>query len=290
MREVFIHSAACLAHDPANDFTLLKRALEERSGKKFRRVNRFIVLALASAYQLAGITEIDEETSLYIGTRHGCATDSFGMLTQMYRDELIPLPFTFINTSPSMAGFYVAQSLGLSGESYTFSQPWGSFEKAFSLAYRDIRSGRNETALAGSCDEAVFPLDEARESMKMKDDEPLLEGGCWMHLSSSPDGAAAKIHRECSATSADELKEAFRNFGHFGRTVLLLDSTVSYESVRIDSLPAKVIRLSEEKEKLIGTDGGKRLISLLEDSSCTTLLYLCREGLSKYVLWSIERL
>lgn len=290
MREVFIHSAACLVHDPANDFALLKRALEERSGKKFRRINRFIVLALASAYQLADITAIDPETSLYLGTQHGCATDSFGMLTQMYRDELIPLPFTFINTSPSMAGFYIAQSLGLRGENYTFSQPWGSFEKAFSLAYRDIGSGRNETALAGSCDEAVFPLDEARESMKIGDDEPLLEGGCWMHLSSRSDGASAKIHRECSATSADEIKGAFRSFGHFERSVLLLDPTVSYESVQIDRHPAEVIYLAGEKEKVIGSDGGKRLVSLLEDSSCTTLLYLCREGLSKYALWCIEKL
>lgn len=290
MREVYIRSAACLVHNHTEDFSLVKQELERNSGKKFRRVNRFIILALASVYRFPEISQIDSECSLYLGTKHGCAADSFGMLKQMYQETLIPLPFTFINTSANMAGFYIAQSLGLLGENYTFSQPWGSFEKAFTLAYRDIRMGRNESALAGSCDEAVFLPEDVRHLLDMQNDDTLLEGGCWIHLSAHPDGASAKIRRECSATSADEFKAVFRSFGNFEKAVLLLDSTVSYESVQIDRHPAEVICLAKEKEKVIGSDGGKRLVSLLEDPSCTTLLYVCREGLSKYALWCIEKL
>jgi len=289
MRDVYIHSAACLAHDPVEDFADVKRELEQSSGKKFRRVNRFIVLALASAYRLPDIAHADSETSLYLGTKHGCATDSFGMLTQMYRDELIPLPFTFINTSANMAGFYVAQTLGLSGENYTFSQPWGSFEKAFSLAYRDIGSGRNEAALAGSCDEAVFPLEEARRSMKMADDETLLEGGCWMHLSSRFEGSLAKINRLGSVSSLAEAEEAYPSFKTDENTAVVIDATLNPESFRVESNTAEVIWLAEEKERVIGSAGGKLLVSLLSDHRYKGILYLCREGLERYTFWMIEK-
>lgn len=286
MRAVYIHSAACLAHDPAHDFTALKRGLEERSGKKFRRVNRFIVLALASVYQLPTLGKIDPEASLYLGTKHGCATDSFGMLTQMYRDELIPLPFTFINTSSNMAGFYVAQSLGLSGENYTFAQPWGSFEKAFSLAYRDIQTGRNAAALAGSCDEAVFPLEESRKAMQMPDDEQWREGGCWMHLSSDESGALATMKQLCSVSSLQEIDDAFAMFGACAGGAFLIDATIEYTPVQA----IEIIPLAAEKEKLIGSSGGMRMVQLLEDPSYGTLFYLCREGLKRYTLWAIEKL
>lgn len=289
MREVYIHSAASLAHDPIGDFSDVKRELESSSGKKFRRVNRFIVLALASVHRLDDITHIAPDTSLYLGTKHGCATDSFGMLTQMYKDELIPLPFTFINTSANMGGFYVAQTLGLSGENYTFSQPWGSFEKAFSLAYRDIGSGRNENALAGCCDEAVFPLDESRRSMKMADDEELLEGGCWMHLSSRSEGALAKMTRVWSVFSAKEVEEACEKMTPGENTAVLIDATVPPGSLQVEGLLGEVIWLAEEKERVIGSAGGLKMVSLLKDHRCKGIFYLCREGLEKYTLWMIEK-
>lgn len=290
MREVYIRSIAALAHDPEDEFSHVKQELEHRSGKKFRRINRFILLALASAYRLPDIAEVDCESSLYLGTQHGCAADSFGMLTQMYREKLIPLPFTFINTSANMAGFYIAQSLGLSGESYTFSQPWGSFEKAFSLAYRGVRSGRNRSALAGSCDEAVFPLEDSRRAMGVGDDEPLLEGGCWMHLTSEPLGAWAKIRRVYSVSSLQEIEELYSPLGVRGRAAVLVDPTVVRGSIRFGTQMMDTVWLADEKEKIIGSAGGKQLIFLLQDSSYTSVLYLCREGLARYTLWAIEKL
>lgn len=286
MREVYIRSAACLEHDPAGDFSLVKHELERNSGKKFRRVNRFIVLSLASVYRLPDISQIDAECSLHLGTKHGCAADSFGMLQQMYQDTLIPLPFTFINTSPNMAGFYIAQSLGLSGENYTFSQPWGSFEKAFSLAYRNVRSGRNESALAGSCDEAVFIAGDVYKVLDMREDDTLLEGGCWMHLSSRSDGALAELHRVCSSSSLQEIQEAYRTFEALDNTEVMIDPAIEPASIEIRD----ALWLRDEPAQLIGSPGGKKLIFLLQDTSCKAILYLCKEGLARYTLWSIKKL
>lgn len=289
MRGVYIHACAVLAHNPQDDFALIKQELEQTSGKKFRRINRFIVLALASVYRLPALAQMDHESSLYLGTHHGCASDSFGMLRQMYCEQLIPLPFTFINTSANMAGFYIGQSLGLAGESYTFSQPWGSFEKSFALAYRDIDSGRNRSALAGSCDEAIFPLEESRKSMGMGDDELVLEGGCWFHLSSEESGAIATMQRLSLRSSLADIEAAFTGLELNGDTALLIDPTVKRGSIRLNTHRIDEVWLSDDKERLIGSAGGKKLITLLQDSLYTNVVYLCREGLSRYALWIIKK-
>lgn len=288
MRTVYIHACAVLAHNPQDDFAPIKQELEQTSGKKFRRINRFIVLALASVYRLPALAQMDHESSLYLGTHHGCASDSFGMLRQMYCEQLIPLPFTFINTSANMAGFYIGQSLGLAGESYTFSQPWGSFEKSFALAYRDIDSGRNRSALAGSCDEAVFPLEESRKSMGMGDDELVLEGGCWFHLSSEEAGAIATMRRLSLTVSLADIEAAFAGLELSGDTALLIDPTVKRGSIRLNHRVDEVW-LEDDKERLIGSAGGKKLITLLQDSLYANVVYLCREGLSRYALWIIKK-
>jgi hypothetical protein len=188
-----------------------------------------------------------------------------------------------------MAGFYIGQSLGLAGESYTFSQPWGSFEKSFALAYRDIYSGRNRSALAGSCDEAVFPLEESRKSMGMGEDEVLLEGGCWMHLSSEEAGAIATMRRLSLTSSLADIEAAFTGLELNGDTALLIDPTVKKGSIRLNTHRADEIWLAEDKERLIGSAGGKKLMTLLEESLYKKVVYLCREGLSRYALWIIEK-
>lgn len=289
MRAVYIHGCAVLDHNPQDDFTLIKQELERTSGKKFRRINRFIALALASVYRLPALEKMDRDSSLYLGTHHGCASDSFGMLRQMYCEQLIPLPFTFINTSANMAGFYIGQSLGLAGESYTFSQPWGSFEKSFALAYRDIYSGRNRSALAGSCDEAIFPLEDLRKSMSMGPDELLLEGGCWIHLSSKAEGSFATIRRASLTSSLVDIESAYMDLGLSDNTVLLIDPTVKRGSIRLDTQSTDEVWLSDDKERLIGSVGGKKLMTLLQDSLYKNVVYLCREGLSRYALWIIEK-
>lgn len=289
MRAVYIHACAVLAHNPEGDFTLIKQELEQTSGKKFRRINRFITLALASVYRLPVSAQMDPESSLYLGTHHGCASDSFGMLRQMYCEQLIPLPFTFINTSANMAGFYIGQSLGLAGESYTFSQPWGSFEKSFALAYRNIYSGRNRSALAGSCDEAIFPLEESRKSMGMGEHELLLEGGCWLHLSSEESGAIATMRRLSLTSSLADIEAAYTGLELNGNTALLIDPTVKRGSIRFNTHRVDEVWLSDDKERLIGSAGGKKLMALLQDSFYKNVVYLCREGLSRYALWIIEK-
>jgi len=181
MKPLYIEAVSLLLQEVSESSLELKKELEHTSGQKFRRVNHFVLLALAGVFRLPNLSTIDSQCSLYVGTANGCVRDVIKMLEQMYRDTLLPMPFTFMGTSTSMAGFHIAQTLGLSGSNLTVSNPYGAFEQALSMAYTEMESGKSASALVGCVDEGVFPLDEFKK-ITHNDDEVVLEGGCWVKL------------------------------------------------------------------------------------------------------------
>lgn len=183
MMPVYIEAVSLLLQEVNETSLELKKELERTSGQKFRRVNHFVLLALAGVFRLPNLSQIDPMCSLYVGTANGCVRDTLNMLEQMYRDTLLPMPFTFMGISTNMAGFHIAQNLGLTGTNLTVSNLNDPFGQALALACMDIEMGKTNSALVGCIDEGVFPLNEFKRVTQKKSDAPLLEGGCWLKLS-----------------------------------------------------------------------------------------------------------
>jgi hypothetical protein len=208
MSGVFIESVSimsCRSDFPSSE---LKKELESLSGQKFRRINRYILLGLCGVFRLPNIGSIDPSASLYIGTKNGCITETVSMLGQIYRDALLPMPFTFIGSSTNMVSYHVARSLRITGGNYTLSHRFSPLEVALEMGYRDMASQKTDSALIGCVDEAALPLEAFKKVVGMEGIEHQLEGGCWLRLGRKSQHAIAEIIDVKRFTTLEEVQES----------------------------------------------------------------------------------
>lgn len=156
--------------------------LKQVCAKPPRRVNRFIQLALLGAHDCAAAagSALAPQTGLYLATGQGNVADTARLMCDIQVQGEAPMPFTFINVSSNMAGFYVAQALGLEATNLTASQQDFSFEAALELACVDLAEGGS--ALLGAVEECVWPLQGHRRRLGLAAQAVLAEGSHWLLL------------------------------------------------------------------------------------------------------------
>jgi hypothetical protein len=262
MKPLYIESVSLLLQEVSESSISLKKELEETSGKKFRRVNHFVLLALASVFRLPNVKTIDPECSLYVGTSNGCSRDTLAMLEQMYRDSLLPMPFTFMGLSTNMASFHIAQNLGLSGTNLTLSNITEPFGAALSLACMDIEMGKTTSALVGCVDEGAFPLNEFNKVIGQQEGAVLLEGGCWMKLASRCDNPIAVIYACESFKTLDDIEEYLKQENLLESHIVRRDDNSSY----------------------IGATEGIDFIQAIQEARSKVIVLISRLGISSFSL------
>lgn len=268
MRKVYIESVShtiCTSDYPT---TSLKKELEHLSGQKFRRINRYIVLGLCGVFQL-NHKGIDSSSALYIGTKNGCITETVTLLGQMYRDALLPMPFTFIASSANMASYHIANALGLKGGNYTLSHRYSPFESALDMGYWDIAEGKNNSAIVGCIDEAALPLDAFKAVVEMGDVNEPLEGGYWLTLNSEAINPLAEVVEARRFKTLDELE------AHLPDGIKI---------IRDDSAS------EEKKREYVGSNSGLEFINLLQQGEVETVALVSQIGKHQFSLLIIKNL
>lgn len=154
--------------------------LRTESGLSVRRVNRFIELALLGATQCqrAASAAFPAHTALYLSMDAGMVADTARVITGYIQTQRAPTPFEFMNISGSMAGFHVAQTLGLQGPQLSLHRNDASLEAALPLLA--LRSAPHRQALLGFVEEGVWPLHEQRQRLSWDGD--FLECSHWLYL------------------------------------------------------------------------------------------------------------
>ena len=104
------------------------------------------------------------------------------VMVQLYRDGMPPRPLSFINTVSNSACFYIAKQFNLSGRSSFVCNRHFSFESALLLATLDIEMNLSASALVGSVDIVLAPLDLHRRRLGLGPDTPVAEGAHWLRL------------------------------------------------------------------------------------------------------------
>lgn len=193
MNRVYLHNISCYVAKSTTSLDDIKKELEELSGEKFRRINRYIYLALRGVFELKDIRNIPKDTSIYIGTQNGVIAEIATMLDQIHTGKQLPMPFTFVASSVNMASFYISSTLGINGSSYTISNDYAPFEMAFDMAYRDIKRGTIKTAIVGS-------NEESKPAVQTN------EGGVWSLISDNKNNAIAQVLSIFRFGSYDEAK------------------------------------------------------------------------------------
>lgn len=165
----------------------LKQDVLDATGKNFRRISRFIQLALIVSARCVGDRRVPNNTAIYFGSGAGDLGVSIDVLERLYKFEESPKPLSFINSLSNASCFYVAQYLGLQGASNFISSRCFSFERILSLAFKEYRLGKVKTALVTTVDSCVLPLFEQRRRLAVEPDVALAEAAHSLFVG---DGAA----------------------------------------------------------------------------------------------------
>ena len=191
MSGLFIHSAAAFIGEADADVNLLKEELRKYAPENFRRVNRFILLALIGARRCVQGQTLEADTGLYLTTEHGNLGDTVAVLDEIYAGRSLPKPFGFINTMSNTAAFYLAQNLGTRGRNITVSSQCLSFERGLDLVATDVAAGAEHSALIGGVDMA--PLDRAGGEDRESRGGRRVDGSGWFYLRPGREGACGAV-------------------------------------------------------------------------------------------------
>lgn len=265
---------------PLTDTPLdLRGPLREATGQSFRRINRFIQLALLGAARCVASLERPPppDCALMIGTDSGMLADMSRVVTAMAAEQRVPTPFEFMNVSGAMAGFQVAQYLGLRGPQLTVHAVNASLEAALRLL--SLRSAPQRQALVGFIEEGCWPLHEQRERL----DWP--QGGIeecshWLYFDADAIAPLATLqwcrrYRDLEALAA-ALEPLDRS------TLVLAASRYSRNTVPLNQWAAQlgISRLSGQDDPVAHSGGlpAAAIGQLLREHPGRGLLYLNQSG------------
>lgn len=285
MKPLFIESVSTLLSEVEESSSDLKKELERTSGEKFRRVNHFSLLALAGIFRLPNLQNIDSKCALYVGTKNGCVRDVVKMLKQMYSEALLPMPFTFLGTSTGMAGFHIAQTLGLRGANITVSNPNGAFEHALSMACMDMEMEKTTSALVGCIDEGGYPLDLFKKAIGYSDDGQLLEGGCWLKLTVSCENPLGMIYARDSLKTILAVKSYLSAQSFEGPVTVIVDESwdIDEKISLLEALPQGTKIGEKDKEsRYVGFDGGINYVRTVQEQCTGVIVLIYREGRMRF--------
>ena len=170
--------------------TDLRARLKDETGQSFRRINRYNELALLGALRCrkhAGV--IAEDTALYLACDSPMLADSVKILQGIEIERRPPSPFEFMNISGNMAGYYIANQLGLSGPQLALHRNHAGLEAVLELLM--LQSAQHRRALIGYVEEGVWPLPEQRLRHGFPTNAPLSECSHWYYFD-----------QDCAAPSA----------------------------------------------------------------------------------------
>jgi hypothetical protein len=201
----------------------LDAAIREACREPYRRVDRFIQLALLGAARCAGGRVLDPSCALYLGSGVGPEGNNILVQEQICRDHLLPRPFNFVNTLGSAATYFVAKDRAMAGQGWWASRRGASLEAVLELALNDLELGVCRQALVGVVEECPAPYEDHRKRVGAAPDAALAEGSHWLLLQSEPEAGAGKLELESldPAESLARLKSVWQagDALAFGQTV-----------------------------------------------------------------------
>ena len=159
----------------------LRARLKQMTGQNFRRINRFIELALIGALRCRDAAgSIAPDTALYLACDSPMLADSVKVLQGIQDERRPPSPFEFMNISGNMAGYYIANQLQLNGPQLALHRNHAGLEAALDLLM--LQSAQHRRALIGYVEEGVWPLAEHRVRHGLGAAAPLAECSHWYYF------------------------------------------------------------------------------------------------------------
>jgi hypothetical protein len=190
----------------------LKAACAVVCRQRYRRIDRFIQLALIGSGRCTEDRSPAPDSGLYVGSGFGTLADTINVHEQIIRDHAVPRPADFVNTLSNSAGYYVANNLQLDGPNIAVSRGDASFEAALAMACADLEYHTISEALVGSVDECSVPAAQQAQRMSLAADTAIAEGSHWLTLArDKPDRPLGILEELRTLYDNNELNEWLTN-------------------------------------------------------------------------------
>lgn len=150
--------------------------------ERYRRIDRFVQLALLGAAECVAGRELAIDCGLYLSSGFGPINSNVLVQDAIHRDSRLPMPFNFVNTLGSSACYHVVKELNLTGEAVMVARGGASFSAALMCAYSDLASGVASQVLVGAVEECVLPGDRYRALLRLNEGVAIAEGSHWVLL------------------------------------------------------------------------------------------------------------
>jgi hypothetical protein len=150
--------------------------------ERIRRIDRFIQLALLGSAECVADESLSAGCGLYVCSGLGPLGNNIVVQHSLVRDHKVPMPFNFVNTLGSSAGYYVARNLGLDSQSLFVSRRGDSLGAGLTCAAADVASGAVSQVLIGAVEECTLPVEEHRARQGLPPETAVAEGSHWLLL------------------------------------------------------------------------------------------------------------
>ena len=146
----------------------------------FRRIDRFVQLALFGAGECAAGRQLSRECGLYLSSSTGPIGSNLLVQDAIQEAQQLPMPFSFVNTLGTSACYHVAKDLDITGEVVLVARGGGSFTAALACAIADLDSDTVSHALVGAVEECVVPGNRHRAVLQLNNGVAMAEGSHWL--------------------------------------------------------------------------------------------------------------
>ncbi len=164
----------------------LKPLLKTHCRMQFRRIDRFIQLALLGSALCVEERDIADKCGLYLSTNFGALSNPIEVFDQIFKQNIEPKPLNFINTLGNSACFYLASNFALTGINTCVSSGNNSFEAALHFAELDFDMAHHPYALIGAVEECPTPTATHIQRLKLADNASVEDASFWVLLSNNP--------------------------------------------------------------------------------------------------------
>jgi len=190
---IYIHAAGIHNSIPSGELSDLKTELKALSGKSYRRIDRFIQLALIGAHKAVAGYELEPDTALYLISGQGDIPVFEQVRRQRYFQKMMSKPVDFVNLAGNTAGFYVSSHLGIDGANLFLAHNRFPVQMALLLAQSDLELKKQSAILLGGVDEWLENQELSRKLLGVDATAELGEGSNWLLLSGKSVGALATV-------------------------------------------------------------------------------------------------
>ncbi len=203
---IYIHAAGIHNSTPSGKPADLKPELKMLTGKSYRRVDRFIELAIIGAHKAVAGYELESDTALYLTSGQGDIPVFERVRRQRYFQKMLSKPVDFVNLAGNSAGFYIAAHLGITGANLFLSHNCFPVQMALLLAQSELELQRQPAILLGGVDAYHENQELAQKLLGVAASVRLGEGSNWMLLKAEAENARAALSVSSESLNYSQLQ------------------------------------------------------------------------------------